>query len=287
MAIVVNTNVPALGAAKDLNNATSALNKSLQRMSSGYKINSAKDDAAGAYIATNMETQIRGSKVAQNNVATGANVLQIAEGNLNVLESNLQRIRDLAVQAANAVYSTDSMNAMKAEVTERASEITRIATAAEFNGLKLFDGSTGALGDKGLRLQVAANSKKEDNSVTIASSVFGYASAGTLGLTTSSITTAFSSAAGAAAFIATVDTALANLNNRKSTIGAYQNKLESAMQNLVINVENTTAARSTIMDADIAEESINFSKSQILQQTTASMLAQANAMPQLALKLIG
>ena len=283
MALIINTNVPALGAAKDLTNATNTLNNTLKRMSSGYKINSAKDDAAGAYIATNMETQIRGSKVAQGNVATGANVLQIAEGNLNVIESNLQRIRDLAVQAANDVYSVESRNAMEAEATERASEITRIAAAAEFNGLKLFS-TAGPLGANGLRLQVAANSPTFENSVTISANVFASASAADLGVV---IGTVFQAATSAATFIATMDAALKNINNRKSTIGAFQNKLESASTNLIINVENTTAARSTIMDADIADESITYTKAQILQQTTASMLAQANSMPQLALKLIG
>lgn len=286
MAIIVNTNMSSLVSQRNLTNATNSLNQSLQRMSTGYKINSAKDDAAGMYIATNLDTQIRGSKVAQSNVATGSNVLQVAEGDLDIIKGNLQRIRDLSVQASNGVYSAESMTAMQNEVTARAAEITRVATASKFNGLNLLSGTTG-LQANGLRLQVGANAEGAQNSLAVEAGVFANSTADALGITTAAVTGAFANATASAAFIATVDTALTGINTRKAQIGAYQNRLESASTSLVTNIENSSAAKSTIMDADIADESSNYTKSQILQQTSAALLTQANQLPSLALKLIG
>lgn len=285
MAIIVNTNISSLVSQRNLTNATNSLNSALQRMSTGYKINSAKDDAAGLYIATNLDTQIRGSKVAQSNVETGNNLLTVAEGDLDVIKTNLQRIRDLAVQASNGVYSDESMQAMEDEVTARAAEITRVATASKFNGLELLSGND--LGQNGLRLQVGANAEEAQNALMIDKSVFAASDANTLDLKTSAIEGAFENATAAAAFITTLDTALENINTRKSKIGAYQNRLDSAATSLVTNIENSSAAKSTIMDADIAEESSNYTKASILQQTSAALLTQANQLPALALQLIG
>ena len=286
MAIIVNTNMSSLIAQRNLTNATNGLNTALQRMSTGYKVNKAADDAAGMFIATNLETQIRGSKVAQTNVKTGTNLLQIAEGDIELLESNLLRMRDLAVQAANSVYSEESMQAMADEVQYRAQEITRVATASQCNGLHLLDGT--GLPD-GLRLQVGPNADEDQNSMVIDATVFAATDADTLlgGDAADTITTAFENATNAAAFIETLDTALLDLNTRKAAIGAYQNRLDSALDSLVTNVENSTEAKSTIMDADIAEEAANYSKYQILQQSTAALLTQANQLPALALQLIG
>ena len=286
MAIIVNTNMSSLIAQRNLTNATKGLNTALQRMSTGYKVNKAADDAAGMFIATNLETQIRGSKVAQTNVKTGTNLLQIAEGDIELLEENLLRMRDLAVQAANSVYSEESMKSMADEVQYRAQEITRVATASQFNGLHLLDGK--GLPD-GLRLQVGPNAEESQNSMVIDASVFAATDADTLlgGDAAGAITTAFENATNAAAFIDTLDAALLDLNTRKAAIGAYQNRLDSALESLVTNVENSTDAKSTIMDADIAEEAANYAKYQILQQSTAALLTQANQLPALALQLIG
>ncbi len=286
MAIIVNTNMSSLIAQRNLTNATNGLNTALQRMSTGYKVNHAADDAAGIFIATNLETQIRGSKVAQTNVQTGTNLLQITEGDIELLESNLLRMRDLAVQAANSVYSEESMQAMADEVQYRAEEITRVATSSQFNGLNLLDGT--GLPD-GLRLQVGPNADEAQNSMVIDAEVFAASDADTLlgGDAAGAITTAFENATNAAAFIDTIDTALLDLNTRKAAIGAYQNRLDSALDSLVTNVENSTEAKSTIMDADIAEEAANYAKNQILQQSTAALLTQANQLPALALQLIG
>ena len=294
MAIIVNTNMSALKTQANLNNATNSLNTALNRMSTGLKINSAADDAAGMFVASNLNTQIRGSKVAQSNVATGINVLQTAEGDFGVIEDNLLRIRDLATQAANGVYDEKSLTAMEDEVKARVDEINRIAKSSNFNGLNLLDGSISQRDKSGLRLQVGANSATETNAIYVAPEVFDSASAQALGLygansvnNFTSIEEAFEFASTAAKFIADVDVALQNVTTRKATIGAVQNRLNSAADSLVTTIENATSAKSTIMDADIAEESANYTKAQILQQTSATLLVQANQLPSLALNLIG
>ena len=290
MAIIVNTNMSALKTQANLNSATNSLNTALNRMSTGLKINSAADDAAGMFVASNLNTQIRGSKIAQSNVATGINVLQTAEGDYGVIEDNLLRIRDLATQAANGVYDDKSLQAMKDEVNARVAEIDRIAHASNFNGLNLLDGSIADTNPNGLRLQVGANSEADTNAIYVEANVFTSASAATLGLfgnkNVDTVEKAFGSASAAAQFIASVDTALQEVTTRKATIGAVQNRLNSAADSLVTTVENATSAKSTIMDADIAEESANYTKAQILQQTSATLLVQANQLPSLALNLI-
>ena len=260
-------------------------------MSTGLKINSAADDAAGMFVASNLNTQIRGSKIAQSNVATGINVLQTAEGDYGVIEDNLLRIRDLATQAANGVYDEKSLQAMKDEVDARVAEINRVAKSSNFNGLSLLDGK--GIPDTGLRLQVGANSDSAMNAITVDPEVFANASVQALGLYGAesvnkfdSIDKAFESSSNAALFIADVDAALQNVTTRKATIGAVQNRLNSAADSLVTTIENATSAKSTIMDADIAEESANYTKAQILQQTSATLLVQANQLPSLALNLI-
>ena len=291
MAIIVNTNMSALKTQANLNSATNSLNTALNRMSTGLKINSAADDAAGMFVASNLNTQIRGSKIAQSNVATGINVLQTAEGDYGVIEDNLLRIRDLATQAANGVYDDKSLQAMKDEVNARVAEIDRIAHASNFNGLNLLDGSIADTNPNGLRLQVGANSEADTNAIYVEANVFASASAATLGLfgntNVDTVEKAFANASAAAQFIASVDTALQEVTTRKATIGAAQNRLNSAADSLVTTVENATSAKSTIMDADIAEESANYTKAQILQQTSATLLVQANQLPALALNLIG
>ena len=287
MAIIVNTNMSALKTQNNLNNATSSLNKALERMSTGYKINSAKDDAAGMYVATNLNKLIGGSKIAQSNIETGNNVLSTVEGNLDVILDNLNRIRDLTVQASNGVYDEKSQKAMSDEVVARLAEIDRIAVSAEFNGLKLLDG-TADIATDGLRLQVGANAAENANCIRVDASVFKTMSAETgLGLDASQIETTFQDADQAAAYISTIDEAIEDVNTRKATIGAIQNRLDAAASSLTTTIENATAAKSTIMDADIAEESAEYTKQQILQQTSASLLVQANNLPSLALTLIG
>ena len=304
MAIIVNTNVTALKTQKNLNNATNSMNQALERMSTGYKINSAKDDAAGLYVATGLDVQIRGSKAAQSNAATGINVLQTVEGDLDNILDNLQRIRDLAVQAANSIYDEDAMSAMQQEAQARVDEIKRISLASNFNGLELLSGESNLSRD-GLRLQVGANADKDANSILIDAEIFSATNASTLGMTAdiakvsgasakitadttvaTGLEEAFKAATTASTYIAVLDTAIDTISSRKSTIGAVMNRLEAAETSLVTTIENATAAKSTIMDADIAEESAEYTKNQILQQTSSALLVQANALPQIAIQLV-
>ena len=259
MAIIVNTNMAALKTQNNLNKATTTLNTTLERLSTGMKINSSKDDAAGMFVATKLTQQINGSKVAQSNVATGANVLNTVESDIGVILDNLSRIRDLTVQASNGVYDTDSQKAMSDEVKARMEEITRISKASNFNGLNLLDGS---LSTKGMRLQVGANSDADANCIIVNQSLFADLSAdgATLNLDSSNVETVFQSATNAAAYIETVDNAIETLSTSRSQIGAFQNRLQAASDSLVTTIENTTAAKSTIMDADIAQESAEFTK---------------------------
>jgi len=272
MAIIVNTNMSALKTQRNLNNATNLLSTSLERMSTGSKINRAADDAAGMYVASNLETQIRGSKVAQSNVETGINVLQTVEGNLDVINENLLRIRDLCVQAANGVYDANSYTAMQNEVNARLAEITRIQDSAKFNGLALFTTTTSGLGKTGLGLQVGANG---GNTITADKTIFQKITNPTVTLST-----------GATAAITSVSAAIISVTKKKADIGAIQNRLTSAQKSLITTIENASAAKSTIMDADISEEAANYTKAQILQQTSATLLTQANQMPALALQLV-
>jgi flagellin len=213
----------------------------------------------------------------------------------------LQRIRDLATQAANSIYDTDAMSAMKQEVDARIAEIERISKATTFNGLHLLDADAATNFANGLRLQVGANADAAANSITVPASVFSQTDCTTLGTgasvnagssvtntmsVASGATQAFSAATSAASYIAVVSKAIDEISNKKSTIGAIMNRLESAEATLATTIENSTAAKSTIMDADIAEESMEFTKHQILQQTSSALLVQANALPQIAISLV-
>ncbi len=302
MAIIVNTNMSALKTQKNLNNASNSLQTALERMSTGLKINKAADDAAGLYVATNLNTQISGSKVAKNNISTGNNVLSTLEGDLDVILDNLNRIRDLSVQAANSIYDESAMGAMKDEINQRLQEIDRISLASNFNGLQLLAGE-GQLAENGLRLQVGANADSAANAISLDKTFFAKTDSTTLGssydgqLATGSkwdpdvglsgnLEEAFMNASSAAQYIDIIDAAIDDISSKKSTIGATMNRLDAALTSLTTVIENNTAAKSTIMDADIAEESAEYTKQQILQQTSSALLVQANQLPSLALNLI-
>ena len=302
MAIIVNTNMSALKTQKNLNNASNSLQTALERMSTGLKINKAADDAAGLYVATNLNTQISGSKVAKNNISTGNNVLSTLEGDLDVIMDNLNRIRDLSVQAANSIYDESAMGAMKDEIDQRLQEIDRISLASNFNGLQLLAGK-GQLADNGLRLQVGANADSAANAISLEKAFFAKTDSSTLGSSykgqlpngskltankglSANLELAFANASSAAQYIDIIDAAIDDISSKKSTIGATMNRLDAALTSLTTVIENNTAAKSTIMDADIAEESAEYTKQQILQQTSSALLVQANQLPSLALNLI-
>lgn len=298
MAIVVNTNMAALNIQTNLANATDQMQKSMLRMSTGSKINSAADDAAGMAVTANLTKDISGNKVAQTNIQLGSNLLSTAEGTLNTVKSNVQRIRDLVEQAGNGTYDQKAKTAIRAEIDARISEISRLSDGTEFNGIKLFgdtDATTGAA-TVGIRLQVGSGATAATNQITLESTLFGDVAVsvlsagvstanldallGTTGGTTEATTTDASTLLGA------LDTALEAITTKKTSIGAYQNRLTSATDNLKTQTTNLTAARSTISDADIAEESAAYVQAQILQNASATLLSAANQAPSIAVNLI-
>lgn len=282
MAIIVNTNLAAYKTQINLNKASNSLNTALERMSTGLKINSAKDGAANLFVATNLEKQISGSKIAQSNVSMGINVLSTAEGDLDVILDNLNRIRDLTVQASNGIYDEDSKKAISDEVKARMDEITRVSKASNFNGLNLLDGSI----TQDFRLQVGTGSDEAANSIKISKDVFAAKDAEKLGLDPAKVTNNYKTATAASKYLDTIDSAINNINTSKATIGSIQNRLEAASDSLTTTIENATAAKSTIMDADIAEVSAEYTKQQILLQTSSTLLLQANSLPSVAISLV-
>jgi len=278
MSIVVNTNVSSILVQRSLGNATSKINTSLERLSTGYRINKAADDAAGLTISEGLRSQIRGSEVAMENAQNGVNLLQTAEGDLGVIQDNLQRIRDLSVQAANGTYGSAERKAIEKEVGARIKEIDRLSKISAFNQIKLLDGTNTTL-----TLQIGTGEVASINTLTIGGPL-GDASSSGLGI--QDYTSKFVSAASTQSFIAIVDKAIAKVSERRSDIGALQNRLESTIQSLSIKGENLSASESRIRDVDIAKQAASLSKDQILQQASASLLAQANQAPAIALSLI-
>jgi len=281
MSVVVNNNIASLIAQRNLNSNTDNLVKSIERMSSGYRINHAADDAAGLSISENLRAQIRGNAKAMNNIQDGINMLTIAEGGLSVIGENIQRIRELCVQAANETNATSEKNAILSEIDARILDINRIASSAQFNGISLLDGTLSSA-----KLQVGANSVASINVIDISTVLSNASDASTIGI---SLTASGATWSGdnIRSYLDSLDAGLTTINNRRSQLGAYQNRLESALENLNIMNENLRASESRIRDLDVAEESANMAKQQILQQASASVLAQANRIQQIALPLIG
>ncbi|MDF0748983.1 flagellin domain-containing protein [Marinobacter sp. 71-i] len=273
MALGINTNVASLSAQNQLSQSQSLSNQALERLSSGLRINSAKDDAAGLAISTRFDTQIRGLNVAQRNANDGISMVQTAEGGLDETVANLQRIRELAVQAANGSNTDADRSLLQAEVSQRVSEITRIADDTQFNGLAVLDGSLGS----GVAFQVGANAGQ-----TIAIDFNSTMNAAGLGISGVSV----SSAGGASAALATIDGALSEVNAFRADLGAVQNRFESTINNLGTNIENLSASNSRIVDADFAAETAKLAKANVLQQAGISVLAQANARPNQVLSLL-
>lgn len=278
MAITVNTNVPSLTAQHSLNSATNKMNTAMQRMSTGLRINSSKDDAAGLAVSNKLDYKVSSLAVAQDNAQMGSSMLDTMEGVMGVINDNLTRIRDLTEQAANGTYGTDAMTAIKTEVNARLAEIDRVAKSTEFNGKKLLDGSL----TSGVNLQVGINNDSE-STITLGSEIFKNFKRDGLGLNTD---VTWTSDTQAKAFLTTVDAAIKTVTDAKTAIGGKQAAISSAMETAEVMATNLTSASSLIKDADIAEESSNYIKQQILQQTSASLLATANQAPSIALNLV-
>ena len=282
MALTVNTNTTSLNVQKNLNRASDALSTSMQRLSSGLKINSAKDDAAGLQISTRMQSQIRGGNQAIQNANDGISVAQTAEGALQATTDILQRMRELAVKARTGTNGTADQKATNLEFADMSDEISRIAASTNLNGKNLLDGSAGTV-----TLQVGANTGSANHIDLVLSSKFDAVSlsvgSGTVALTGASTAAAATNIDNA---ITAIDAAIAAINTTRSSLGASQNRLTSTIANLQNIVENTTAAQGRVQDTDFAAETANLTKQQTLQQASTSVLAQANQLPSAVLKLL-
>ncbi|HRO58209.1 MAG TPA: flagellin domain-containing protein [Burkholderiaceae bacterium] len=271
----INTNMFSLNAQRNLGTTQSALAQSIQRLSSGLRVNSAKDDAAGLAIAERMNAQVRGMNVAIRNANDGISLAQTAEGALGKVGDALQRMRELAVQAKNGTNTTNDRANLDAEFQELSDEVERLVEGTSFNGLTLLDGTNGSF-----NFQVGAGNATTDTITITSSDLSGTVTAvGALNITGADATSA-------TAAITALDTAIGSVTTARSAYGAAQNRFDSAISSLQVSVENQAAARGRIMDTDFAAETANLSRAQVLQQAGMAMLSQANAVPQNVLSLL-
>ena len=280
MAIVVNTNVASLGAQRTLNRTTQSLQKNIERLSSGFRVNRAADDAAGLGISENLRATIRSMAQAARNANDGISMIQVAEAAMNEQAGILTRLRELAVQSSNGVLTATERSYIDAEAQQLVQELDRIASVTEFNGVTMI-----APGAAPIDMQVCVN---QGDIITVN---FSASDAGTLGtsaggpaLNTIDLGT---SQATAQAALSVIDVAIQDLSTARSTLGATQNRLEVTISNLDATRENLEAANSRIRDVDVAAETADMAKNQILSQTGTAVLAQANQLPSAALSLLG
>lgn len=271
--MIINHNIASLNAYRNLSANNLTANKSMEKLSSGLRINRAGDDAAGLAISEKMRSQIRGLDQATRNAQDGISLVQTAEGALTEVHSMLQRMRELAVQSANETNASGDRDALQDEVDQLVAEVGRIFTNTEFNGQGIFDGDMASAD-----LLIGANSGQN---VTLAITA---QTTTTLGINTLAIDGADNTNASAA--ITTLDTAIGSISTLRASLGAVQNTLEHSINNLSTAAENMTAAESRIRDVDMAKEMTSFSKTTILSQAATAMLAQANQLPQQVLKLL-
>ena len=343
MSLTINTNISSIVAQRNLNNATSSLNQAIERMTTGYKINHAGDNAAGYSIARNWETQLGSLDVAADNAATGADMLQTLEDTYSLISTHMQRVRDLTEQAANGTYGKDSKIAIESEIKARLDEINRIAANCEFNGKHLMNGTditsalnlqvglysstdsqielsatlftdgsmTGLFKDMGSTESVTggktlAQIMTATNSAAVVTSLNGTSDAARKNLESfaaacAGLKTAFSGSGATLAvtfseqdtagvdpgkMLTFLDKALSNLSTKVTTLGAAQNRVDSAIESIAVQSENITSSLSTLRDADVSKESSRYIQSQILQQAAATLLSTANQTPSIALNLI-
>ncbi len=279
MGLTVNTNIASLNAQRNLLSSQNDLNTSLQRLSTGLRINSARDDAAGLFISEQITADVRGLNQSVRNAQDGISLGQVAEGALGEIANNLQRIREIAVQSANV--TVQNRTGLQQEVDQLTQEISRIIATSNFNGTNLLSGAntlTFQVGQDGnANNQVAITTTNLASSATVAAFNATLTATGTVNV---------SSAANASGALASLDTSINNISSTRATFGAIQNRFEAVISNLSNTAENLTAARSRILDADFAAETANLTRAQIIQQAGVSVLAQANTLPQLALSLL-
>ena len=282
----INTNLVSLNAQRNLSTSQSALATSMQRLSSGLRVNSAKDDAAGLAIAERMHTQVRGMNVAMRNANDGISMAQVGEGALGRVGNLFQRMRELAVQAANGTNSGADRISLNEEYTQLAQEVTRTLGGTQFNGQNILATTSAST------FQIGANAATDVNQISVAG--FNWTAATGISAIVGSLVTIVASGpvlqitdgTTALAALSAIDTAINTINSQRGTFGAVQNRFENVVANLMVASENQSAARSRIMDADYAAETANMSRAQILQQAGNAMVAQANQLPQQVLSLL-
>jgi flagellin len=283
---VVNTNLTSLNAQRNLSSNQSALSVSMQRLSSGLRVNSAKDDAAGLAISERMNAQVRGMNVAIRNANDGISLVQTAEGAMAKVGDSLQRMRELAVQSRNSTNSSSDKDSLDKEFGELAKEIQRVIGGTTFNGQAVIGTNAGTL-----TFQVGANTTGDDvielatTNMGTATEITDVAGTSNTGAGRASIGSDADSSA-LATVIDDIDSAIDFVNSQRATMGASQNRFDAVISNLMVSVENQSAAKSRITDADFASETANLSRSQILQQAGNAMVAQANQLPQQVLSLL-
>ena len=280
MSLTINTNIASLDAQRNLSKSQGSLSTSMQRLSSGLRINSAKDDAAGLAIAERMNSQVRGMNVAVRNANDGISLAQTAEGALSQVSDSLQRMRELAVQARNSTNSSSDKDSLNKEFAQLQSEITRVLGGTAFNGKHVLgsDATT-------LNFQVGANTTKDD---TVSIKTTDMTQDSKISAVTGSSAVIDNTATDGAigTVIDNIDKAIDDVNDTRATFGATESRFDSIISNLQSGVENQTAARSRIMDADFAAETANMSRANVLQQAGTAMIAQANQQPSQVLSLL-
>ena len=277
---IINTNVMSLNAQRNLNMTQHSLATSVQRLSSGLRVNSAKDDAAGLAIAERMNSQVRGMNVAIRNANDGISLAQTAEGALSKVGDALQRMRELAVQSRNATNSSSDKDSLNKEFSELQSEIGRVLGGTSFNGKKILGADATAM-----TFQIGANTTADDT-VSITTEDMTANSDITAVTGSAAVIDSTATIGDIATVIDNIDTAIDTINDSRATFGASQNRFDAIISNLQQAVEAQSAARSRIMDADFASETANMSRAQILQQAGTAMVAQANQAPQNVLSLL-
>ena len=301
MALTINTNLSSMIVQSNLAKATTSLNSAIERMTTGYKINHASDNAAGYSIARNWEAKLGSLDVAADNAATGADMLSTLEDHYSLISSHLQRVRDLTEQASNGTYGSDSLKAINSEIQARLEEVDRIAVNCEFNGRNMMDASI----KNNIAIQVGIDGNADKSQITLDKSLFasgkitdlfkdhGDVAAGDASVKgVAKLCTGYNSETGATTsdnpkdMLGKIDKVINEISNRVTTLGAAQNRIESAIESIAVQSENITSSLSTLRDADVATESSNYIKAQILQQAAATLLSTANQTPSIALNLL-
>lgn len=290
--MVINHNLSAMFAQRTTKFNDLAVTKNLEKVSSGMRINRASDDASGLAVSEKMRSQIRGLTRAEKNAEDGISLIQTAEGYLQETQDIVQRLRELAVQASNGIYSSEDRMYIQVEVSQLIDEVDRISSHAQFNGMNLLTGrfaQEGALNSVtgSMWFHIGANMDQRERVYIGTMSSQGLRLKNPSGLPHTATFISLSSPDGANAAIGTLDNALKTLNKQRADLGAYQNRLEHACKGLAVGAENLQHAESIIRDADMANEMVDYSKNQILVQSSMSMLAQANQKSQTVMKLLG